>query len=99
MPDGMADGQSMGAFAIEQDREYIIGHNFLDDGGDCRELFRQIQSLRSDARHFQQEIQQLSPLPETWSRPAGRRRGGHDPLRAASSTPSMISTPELVPMR
>ena len=75
VPDGVPDGERVRALAVQQDGEHIVGNHFLHDGRDGGELLRQIERLGADARHFEQEIEQLGALAEAKS---GTARGGHD---------------------
>ena len=74
--DGIADAQALISFVVQQDGEQIVGNHFLDDVGDVRQQLIQIERLRGDARHFEQEVEQLGALAERFNGFAGSGHGG-----------------------
>ena len=64
MADGVADGKTLQTVAPQQDGEQVVGHHVLDDGGDVLQQLVEIQRFGGDARHFQQEVEQLDALAE-----------------------------------
>ncbi len=65
MADGVADAQPLRPLAVKQNGEQIVGNHFLDDRRDVRQKLVEIERLGGDARHFQQEVEQLGALAET----------------------------------
>ncbi len=89
--DGVANAQALIAFAVKQNREQIVGNYFLNNAGHVRQKLVEIQRLGRDARHFQQEVEQLGAFAErfaglAWSRHAvgGLSRRGLDDLHAGA---------------
>ena len=82
-------------------REQIVGHHALDDCGDVVEQLVEIQRLRRDARHFQQEVEQLGALAKRTGalRVAWPCRGEFAALGESGAVASTILTLALAPMR
>src|SRR5579864_1884976 len=106
---GVADAQTLPSFAVQQDGQEFVWNNLLDDVGYVGQQFIQVQRVGGSGGDFEQEIEQLRTLAETYT---GFARGGLHGLKtlsqaeacatqckchwAAASTMAML---ELAPMR
>ena len=56
--------RSLALFVVQQNREQVVGQHPADDLGNIRQQLIEVERLRRDGRHFQQEVQQLATARE-----------------------------------
>ncbi len=76
MANGIADAQALIAFVVKKNRKEVVRDDVLDNGADIGEQLIEVESFRGDARHFEQEVEELDSLAETdgcfsWDRHGG----------------------------